>query len=479
MRRNRKTRILATLGPASSTKDIIRDLVIAGADAFRLNASHGTHADMQMRFDLIREIEKELNHPIAILLDLQGPKLRIGKMNTGIILQEGAVVRLDLDETAGDNIRIPLPHPEIFAALVVGANLLINDGKIRLEVVETSATYAIAKVIIGGSLTDRKGVNVPDVILPVSAMTPKDQTDLEFALELGVDWIALSFVQRPEDVIAVKNIVGGRASIMAKIEKPGALKYLYEIFDAADGVMVARGDLGVELPVEEVPGVQRRLVYHGRNVGKPVVVATQMLESMIDNPVPTRAEVSDVATAVYEGADAVMLSAESAAGKYPIEAVRVMDKVASTTESTAIYRSDIDAYRCPPERTASDAITAAARQVAETIGACAIVTYTTSGSTAMRASRERPSVPIVAMTPVLAVARRLALVWGLNVLITRDDIEHFKTTVADATEQVEKIGLGKKGDKIVITAGVPFGRSGTTNILRIACIGAEAKRFKD
>lgn len=473
MHRNRKTRILATLGPASDTKDIIKELVLSGADAFRLNASHGTHEDMRDRFNMIREAEKELEHPIGILLDLQGPKLRVGAMQDGVILEEGQIFTLDLNtDQPGDQTRAPMPHPEIFNALVPGARLLINDGKLRLEVTEATSQKAVTRVMVGGALTSRKGVNVPDVDLAVSAMTEKDKKDLDFALELGVDWIALSFVQRPEDVLTVKNIVNGRAAVMAKIEKPNALKHIPEIFDAADGVMVARGDLGVELPLEKVPAVQRELIYHGRYTGKPVVVATQMLESMIENPVPTRAEVSDVATAVYEGADAVMLSAESAAGKYPLEAVRVMSRVAKETEQTATYLSDMDASRCPPEHTAYDAITAAARQVAETIGAAAIVTYTTSGSTAMRASRERTLVPVIAMTPVESVARRLALVWGLNVYVT-PIVTKFKETVQASTAQIRKIGLGSDGEKIVITAGVPFGRAGTTNTLRIAVIGED------
>jgi len=471
MYRQRKTRILATLGPASNHRDIIRELVLAGADVFRLNASHGTHDDMKQRYDMIRSIEQELSHPIGILLDLQGPKLRIGQMNDGVILQEGADFILDLDvDTAGTNERAPMPHPEILKALVPQSRLLINDGKIRLEVIEATEYYAKTKVMVGGALTSRKGINVPDVELSVSAMTEKDKKDLDFALELGVDWIALSFVQRPEDVITVKNIVAGRAAVMAKIEKPSAVKYIKEIFEVADGVMVARGDLGVELPLEEVPAVQREIAYLGRYTGKPVVVATQMLESMIENPVPTRAEVTDVATAVYEGVDAVMLSAESAAGKYPIEAVKVMNRIATHTEQTAIYRVDMDASRFPPEHTSSDAITAAARQVAETIGAVAIVTYTTSGSTAMRVSRERPNVAIIAMSPLVSIARRLTLSWGLNLCITRD-VTMFHETVEDASKHTKELTLGKDGDKIVVIAGVPFGVAGTTNALRIVTLG--------
>ncbi len=470
MRRNRNVRIIATLGPVSSTHDMIKKLVIAGADVFRLNASHGTHDEMRERYDIIRNVEAELKKPIGILLDLQGPKLRIGKMSDNIHLADGQHYRFDLNPDIGDAERAPLLHPEIFAALIPGARLLINDGKIAVKVLECGADFANTVVLNGGALTSKKGVNVPDVLLPVSAMTPKDEQDLLFALELGVDWIALSFVQKPEDVAHVKSIVQGRAGVMAKIEKPGAIRYLAEIFDISDAVMVARGDLGVELPLEDVPGLQREMVRMGHLTGKPVVIATQMLESMIDNPVPTRAEVSDVATAVYEGTDAIMLSAESAAGKFPIEAVQVMNKVAEKVEKDALYRQYAQTMRCPPERTPSDAITAAARQVAETINAKAIVTHTSSGATAMRASRERPSVPILAMTPVLSVARRLSLVWGLTVSETTP-VERFKESVENALQKVEEFGMAKQGDKIVITAGVPFGCSGTTNILRIAKVG--------
>ena len=472
MRRYRNTRVIATLGPASNDKETVKKLALAGADVFRINASHGTPDEIRARYALIRDVEKELDHPFGILLDLQGPKLRIGKMNPGVILKEGQEYTLDLTDEPGDGRRAPLPHPEIFAALEPGAALLINDGKIRLEVTVAEPDRAVAKVIVGGELTDRKGVNVPDVILPVSAMTEKDRKDLELGLEIGVDWIALSFVQTPEDVRAVKEIVAGKAGVMAKIEKPAALKRIHEIFDIADAVMVARGDLGVELPPEDVPGIQKKLIYLGRFTGKPVVVATQMLESMISAPVATRAEVSDVANAVYDGADTVMLSAESAAGKYPVEAVATMHKIAQSAEKSATYRASIDAHRCPPEHTASDAITLAARQVAETVGAAAIVTFTSSGSTALRASRERPCVPIIALTPNLSVARKLSLAWGLNLTVT-PDASNFAQTVRDSTLVAQAREFAVPGDKLIITAGVPFGQSGTTNTLRIAVIGAD------
>lgn len=475
MYRDKKTRILATLGPASNSKEIIKDLALSGADVFRLNASHGTHESLKALYETIREVETDIERPIGILLDLQGPKLRIGEVEENISLKEGDLFYFDLDsDKAGNHKRAPLPHPEIFQALVPGARILINDGKIRLEATEITAGKITARIMIGGKLSSRKGVNIPDVGLNISALTHKDKKDLNLALNLGVDWIALSFVQRPEDIVAVKNIVDGRASIMAKIEKPNALKYLQDIIDVSDGVMVARGDLGVELPLEKIPTLQREIVHHARYLGKPVVVATQMLESMIESPVPTRAEVTDVATAVYEGADAVMLSAESAAGKYPIEAVRVMNKIARHTEQTAHYLNDLDINRCPPKANSSDAITFAARQVAETIGAAAIVTYTTSGSTAFRASRERSLIPLIAMTPVKSVARKLTLIWGVNVYVM-PIVTQFSETIEAASEQVKKIGLATEGEKIVITAGVPFGQSGTTNTLRIAVVGEKVE----
>lgn len=470
MLRNRNVKIIATLGPSSSDKETIKKLATTGADVFRLNASHGTHDEMQERYNIIRSIEKELNKPIGILLDLQGPKLRVGVMNDSVILKDGQPFRFDLNPEAGDNQRAPLLHPEIFAALEPDARLLINDGKITVKVVKHGTDFAETVVVNGGPLTSKKGVNVPDVTLPVSAMTEKDEKDLQFALKLGVDWIALSFVQKPDDVKYIKSIVNGRASVMAKIEKPNAIQFLHEIFEQADAVMVARGDLGVELPLEDVPGLQRKMVRIGHLTGKPVVIATQMLESMIDNPVPTRAEVSDVATAVYEGTDAIMLSAESAAGKFPVEAVSVMNKIAEKVEKDSLYQRYTQNMRCPPEHTSSDAITAAARQVAETTNAKVIVTHTSSGATALRASRERPSVPILAMTPVEAVARKLTLIWGLTVAIT-ENVDRFKESVHNALQKVEELEMAEHGDKIVITAGVPFGHSGSTNILRIAKVG--------
>ena len=472
MRRDRSTKILATLGPASSSAEDIAALFDAGADVFRLNFSHGSHADHAARLKAIREVEAARGRPIGVLADLQGPKIRIGTITGGKVeLKTGDTFRLDRTDKPGSKTRAPLPHPEVFQALEAGMTLLIDDGRIRLKVRECKASQAVCEVETGGLLQDRKGVNLPDAMLPVGPMTDKDRTDLQFALDAGVDWVALSFVQRPEDIAEARRLIAGRASVLAKIEKPAALTRIEEIIELADAVMVARGDLGVELPVEDVPETQKRLVRLARRAGKPVVVATQMLESMVNAPVPTRAEVSDVATAVYDGADAVMLSAETAAGKFPIEAVRVMNRVACKVEDDPAYRRIMTAEHTDPEATAADAISAAARQVAETISAAAIVTYTTSGSTALRASRERPVAPVLVLTPSLITARRLAIAWGTHCVHT-DDASGFTDMVDKACRIAAEAGMAMTGDRLVITAGVPFGTPGATNTLRIAWVTA-------
>jgi len=469
----RSTKIVATLGPASTDAKTIRALVEAGVNVFRLNFSHGTREDHAARYAAIRDIERALDRPIGILADLQGPKLRVGQLAGGQVeLKSGARFRMDLDRTPGDQQRAPLPHPEIFAAIQPGAELLLDDGRIRLKVEKCGPAHADTTVLDGGTLKERKGVNVPGVVLPIAALTEKDRTDLATALELGVDWVALSFVQRPDDIAEAKKLVAGQAAVMAKIEKPAAVQCIEEIIELADGIMVARGDLGVELPVEEVPGLQKRLVRAARRAGKPVVVATQMLESMVTLPVPTRAEVSDVATAVYDGADAVMLSAETASGAHPIAAVAMMDSIAETVERDPLYRGIMDAEHARPEPTTADAISAAAAQVAGTVGAAAVVTYTTSGSTALRASRERPTVPILVLTPKRETARRLAIAWGLHCVET-EDAQNFSDMVDRACRVALGTGIGQAGDRLVITAGVPFGTPGATNVLRIAWIGKE------
>lgn len=470
MRRNRKTKILATLGPASSNKTIISQLFEAGADVFRLNMSHGTHEEQRARYDIIREVEKETGRPIGVLADLQGPKLRVGVIDGGkMLVTPGDKLILDLNKDPGKNGRVPLPHPEIFSALKVGSTLLIDDGKIRLRVDLAMPDHAETTVEVGGFISDRKGVNVPDVVLPLAALTDKDAADLIFALELGVDWIALSFVQRPQDVAEVKRAVGDKALVMAKIEKPAAIDHLDEIIALSDGVMIARGDLGVELPPENVPGMQRAITRAARRAGKPVVVATQMLESMITSPIATRAEVSDVGTAVFEGADAVMLSAESAAGDYPVEAVATMNRIAEAVEQDPFFIKSLKITETTLEPTTADAITAAASQVADTLQVAAIVCYTSSGSTAIRASRERPQALIVTSTPEITTARRLAIVWGLHCTLS-DDATSFRDMVEGATTTAYREGIALPGDRIVVTAGVPFGTPGKTNILRIVRI---------
>ena len=471
MHRHRNAKIVATLGPASADRATIQALFEAGADVFRLNFSHGTHEDHKQRLDTIRAIERDAGRPIGVLLDLQGPKLRLGTFANGpVVLVEGASFRLDLNrELPGDQTRAPMPHPEIFNALKVGTDLLVDDGRVRLRVQSCGPDFAETTVIAGGTVSDRKGVNVPDVVLPLSALTAKDRADLDYGLTLGIDWVALSFVQRAEDIVEIKAIVKGRAGIVAKLEKPAAILSLEAIVAASDAIMVARGDLGVEMPPEQVPAIQKRIVRACRQAGKPVIVATQMLESMVSAPVPTRAEASDVATAIYDGADAVMLSAESASGKYPVEAVRMMDSIIAQTEADPYYREAISAAQTSPSPLPSDAIGVAVRGVADLLQVAAVVAYTSSGYSALRMARERPLAPIMGMTPRLAVARQLALAWGVYPVLCHDVVDVLE--MSDwACQTAKKEGLGQPGDTIVISAGVPFGTSGTTNLMRIAQI---------
>ncbi len=471
MRRQHLTKIVATLGPASAAPESIRALFDAGVDVFRLNFSHGDHANKKANIDTIRSIEKETGRPIAIMMDLQGPKLRVGAFKDGPIeLQAGDEFRLELEDKPGNQSRVTLPHKEIFAALKAPTDLLLDDGKIRLRVIESGTDFANTEVVNGGALSDRKGVNVPGVALPLSALTEKDLKDMNFGLDQGVDICALSFVQRPQDLGDARKLIQGRAALLTKLEKPTAINHLEQLVEMSDMVMVARGDLGVELPPEVVPVLQKRIVATCREMGKPVIVATQMLESMINAPTPTRAEASDVATAVYDGADGVMLSAETAAGQYPIDAAAIMNRIVEHTESDLRYRKLLEAEALEPEATAADAISAAARQVAVTLSAKAIVTYTTSGSTTMRAARERPEVPVIGLTPSIATARRLAAVWGVHSVHTKD-ARDFGEMVQFASDHALQDGFALEGDRIVITAGVPFGTPGATNILRIARVG--------
>ncbi|MBN9475160.1 MAG: pyruvate kinase [Bordetella sp. SCN 67-23] len=471
MRRNRHTKIVATLGPASSGADTLSKLFRAGADVFRLNFSHGTHQDHLARIQAIRNLERQLDRPIGILADLQGPKLRVGRFAEGRVrLEAGAEFTLDLDRDApGDASRVCLPHPEIFEALAPGLELLLDDGKIRLEVVSRSSAQAVTRVVTGGPLSDRKGVNLPGAVVPLSALTAKDREDLAFAVEHGADWIALSFVQRANDIREVRALAGEHVKIVAKLEKPAAIYDLDAIIGEADAVMVARGDLGVEMPAEQVPAIQKRIVRACRRAGKPVIVATQMLESMIVSPTPTRAEASDVATAVYDGADAVMLSAESASGEYPVEAVRMMDRIIARTEADPYYREVIDASRAGVDTSLAGAIGLAARSVCDLLGAKALVAYTSSGYSAVRMSRERPATAILGMTPDAHTARRLALVWGVHAVIVHEiDSVTEMTDFACSTAVTHE--LAGAGDVLVISAGMPFRTPGTTNLMRIASI---------
>jgi pyruvate kinase len=474
MRRNRRVKIVATLGPVSNNEKMIRALFEAGADVFRINMSHATPDALRQSHAIIRKIEAEFSRPIGILIDLQGPKLRIGKFESGAIrLTEGDIVSFVRRESVGGLGRVHLPHPEIFQAVQPGHALLLDDGKLRMRVVEASDVRIDAEVLTSGSLGSRKGISLPDTVIPLAAMTDKDRADLEDALNVGVDWVALSFVQRAKDIAEARKLVRGRAAIMAKIEKPSALAELAEIIEIADGIMVARGDLGVEMPVEKVPGLQKQITRAARNAGKPVVVATQMLESMIQAPAPTRAEVSDVATAVFDGADAVMLSAESAVGKYPVEAVATMDRVAIEVERDPLYERIIHAQRIDPEATGADAISAAARTVTETLNLAAIICYTASGATSIRAARERPPQPIIALTPIPATGRKLAIVWGLHCVLTGDP-KDLDDMVAKACRIAYQEGFAMPGQRVIISAGVPLGTPGATNMLRIAFVGEES-----
>ncbi len=469
--RTRRAKIVATLGPASSSPDVIRQLFLSGVDVFRMNFSHGDFESHASRFKMVRDLEQEFGRPIGILADLQGPKLRVGKFSDGhVILEAGQSFRFDLSTELGNSSRVNLPHPEIFAALIPGTDLLLDDGKLRVRVERCNAESAETTVLVGGKLSERKGVNVPGVVLPISALTAKDRNDLKVALKLGADWIALSFVQRPEDIHEARKLINGQAGILAKLEKPSAIERLEEVIDASDAIMVARGDLGVEMPAENVPAIQKRIVKLSRKLGKPVIVATQMLESMIESPVPTRAEASDVATAIYDGADAVMLSAESAAGKYPIESVTIMNRIIEGTENDSLYRQLIEASHAAAETGTQDvtqAICCAMRRASALLKSKAIVCFTSSGNTSLRAARERPESPILSLSPHINVSRKLALVWGVHSVYVENP-QDLRQLAPMATEVAKLQGFVESGNPVVILAGVPFGEAGTTNMIRIA-----------
>ncbi|RVT42101.1 pyruvate kinase [Sphingobium algorifonticola] len=477
--RSRKVRILATLGPSSSSPEMIRKLYLAGADAFRINMSHGAHEDHATNIASIRALEKEFGRPTTILADLQGPKLRVGTFANGVaMLKVGDPFVLDRDETPGDATRVNLPHPEIYAALLPGTRLLLDDGKLVLRVQVVTDDRIETLVEVGGALSNRKGVNVPDVVVPMAAMTDKDRRDLSFAIKEGADWIALSFVQRPEDLAEARKLMGGYGALMAKIEKPAAVQRLDELLELCDAVMVARGDLGVELPPYAVPPLQKQIVESARRMGKPVVVATQMLESMIKAPTPTRAEVSDVATAVYDGADAIMLSAETAAGDWPEEAVAMMDNIAQSVEADPRYLDRLHFTETKPDPTTADALAEACAGVVNTVGATAIVCFTSSGSTVRRVSRERPSAPILALTPRQDTARKMGLLWGVHAVRTKD-IGSFEEMIGKARRMALRHGLTDAGRKIIVLAGVPFGTPGSTNVIHVSTVRGDELKDRD
>ncbi len=475
MLRHRKAKIVATLGPSSQTFDQILDLHEAGADVFRLNFSHGNHAQHRQTYEIIRSIEQKVKSPIAILADLQGPKLRIGQFTDGsIILSEGDRFILDTHDALGDSTRVYLPHPQLFQAIQTGIELLLDDGKIRLLVETISDHQIITQVITGGKLSNRKGVNVPGVTIPISAITEKDRHDLEFALDLGVDWVAISFVQRPEDVLEARDLIENRAKLVSKIEKPKAMEHLIDIIGLSDGVMVARGDLGVEMAPEEVPTAQKTIIRECREAGKPVIVATQMLDSMIQNPSPTRAEASDVATAIYDGVDAVMLSAESASGDFPKESVSMMNRILRQVEQDPFYLNLVQVYRPSIRATIYDAMTSAARQVAQTIPIKAIVTFTETGNSTLRETRELPKSPVVALTPNERTARMMNLYWG-TLPIMCEPISSLAEMVRKASDKLVSNQVAQKGDHVIVLAGVPFGQQSGTNIMRILEIDSDYK----
>lgn len=470
MRRHRHAKIVATVGPASNTPEKLRELFMAGADVFRLNFSHGSHEDHAKVHAAIRALEKEVGRPIGILQDLQGPKIRIGTLTAGKEeLVNGERVKFILGKEPGTKDSIPLPHPEIFKAIMPGQDLLIDDGRVRVRVRGLTDDTITAEVIVGGTISNRKGVNLPGTALDLSPLTEKDRADLAFGLSLGVDWVALSFVQRPSDVIEAKALIGDKAGLVSKIEKPQALEKIEDIIRLSDAIMVARGDLGVEIPHEDVPGRQKELVRAARLAAKPVIVATQMLDSMVASPTPTRAEASDVATAVYDGADAVMLSAESASGQFPVEAVSMMSRIIASTEKHPTYRPIITALEPEVDHTPSHAVAGVAADLADTIDAAAIFAYTASGNTVARIARKRPDVPVLATTPHAGVARRLALVWGSHA-IHSGDVGTYEEMVDRARALAVKEEFARPGERIVIVAGIPFGQSGSTNNLRIAKI---------
>jgi len=465
--RGRDCKIVATMGPASDPPERLAMLIQAGVDCFRLNFSHGSKDDHARRLAAIRAAEEQAGSAVGVFADLQGPKIRVGSFEGGEIkLKFNEVVTLEASTEAGSQGLIRLPHSEIVNALEEGDILKLDDGKLQITVIERGRTQLKARVDHGGVLKNQKGLNVPTRRIPISALTPKDREDLAFALDLGVDYIALSFVQHPEDVREARELIKDRAGIISKIEKPSALERIEEIVELSDAVMVARGDLGVELPPEQVPIAQRKIIRAARAAGRPVIVATHMLESMVEAATPTRAEASDVATAVYQGADAVMLSAESAVGRHPQSAVAIMDRIIRAVEEDNEYWTSLPRDMTPPQATTADAIALSARHIADVIGCAALVAYTSTGSTAFRVARERPRCGVIGLTPFIETARKLSLVWGVRSMVT-EDVSNVEEMVDKADAAVRKLGVAEVGDRIAVIAGIPFGRAGKTNTIRV------------
>lgn len=473
MRRQRFAKIVATLGPASSSPEIIEELFVTGVDVFRLNFSHGSHDVHKTNVETIRAIEKKQDRPIAILQDLQGPKFRVGRFeNEKVALTKGQPFVFDHDETLGNAERVYLPHPEIFAAAKVGDRLLIDDARTCFEVTANDGQRIESKHIYGKFISNNKGLNMPDTVLDVPVLTEKDEADLQFGLSLGVDYVALSFVQQASDMQYLRQKVGDQAAILAKIEKPSAVDDIENILHASDAIMLARGDLGVEFPPQKLPGIQKTVIKKAREIGKPIIVATQMLESMIESPVATRAEATDVDAAISAGADAVMLSGETAMGKHPVEAVTFMNDMIVEAEKDHRYQTNMKTTEQSEAKSCEGAISQGVKAVVNALPVSAIACFTTSGGTAIRVSRERALTPLLAMTPEITRARRLQLHWGIDAGVLAD-VKRFKTIVVAAVTTVRNRGYGKDGDWVVVTVGVPFGHSGTTNTLRLAQIGDE------
>jgi pyruvate kinase len=467
----RRAKIVCTLGPAVSSPHRLRELVAAGMDVARLNLSHGAYTDHEAVYRDVRAASDESGHAVGILVDLQGPKIRTGRFAEGpVTLTNGSRFVVTVDDVLGDQERVSTTYKGLPGDVRPGDMLLVDDGKVALQAVEVTATDVITEVIEGGVVSNNKGINLPGVAVSVPALSDKDEADLRWGLRLGADMIALSFVRDAKDIVRVHEIMdeeGVRLPVIAKIEKPQAVDHLTEIIHAFDGVMVARGDLGVELPLEEVPLVQKRAIEIARRNAKPVIVATQVLESMIENSRPTRAEASDCANAVLDGADAIMLSGETSVGKWPIEAVRTMAKIIESTEEHGLDRV---AELGTKPHTTGGAVTAAAAEIGDLVGAKYLVTFTTSGDSAKRLSRIRSKLPMLAFTPNQSTRSQLALTWG---------IETFTVPMAKHTDQMARqvdvslleSGRCVEGDTVVIVAGSPPGIPGSTNALRVHHVG--------